>query len=740
MRHRYLQATTAATFLLLIAGGLVTSTDSGLAVPDWPLSYGTLFPPMVGGIRYEHGHRLLAGAVGLLILILAVWVGRTEPRRWVRRLAYAALIGVVLQALLGGLTVLLLLPPAVSIAHACLGPSVFCLLVCLACAASPSWIAAPVRREEAGRPAVAALSRAVAASAAGQLLLGAVLRHTGRGLAAHLAGAVLLAFGAGWLLARTRGAGAPPAVRAMARRLAGLVAAQWGLGLASLWRREDVLLVTAHVGVGALVLAQAVVLAWQARRLFAPAGRAGGRAWRQQAADYAALTKPRVTALVVLTTLAGFWLGLEAGGPAAALWPTLLGTALAAGGANALNQWLERGPDALMIRTRGRPVPAGRLSPAAARGFGLLLVGCGILLLFLTAHAWAAALAALTVATYVGLYTPLKRMTSLCTLVGAVPGALPPVIGWAAARGTLGPEAWVLFAVLFLWQLPHFLAIAMLYRDEYARAGFRLLPLAVAGEERTARHMLLYGLVLVPVSLSPTLFGMAGSGYFYGALALSLAFLLSSARAAHVPSPVRCRQLFRASIAYLPLILALLAADKTAAAPRSPAALPRLAEVPAFRLTDQRTRAVTRESLRGRVWVADFIFTTCPGQCPLLTERLTLLQRAFAGEPRLAFVSISVDPVRDTPAVLAAYAARHGADARWVLLTGEPEAVAGLCREGFGLALGAAAPGAREGIAHSRRLVLVDAAGAVRGYYDASEGAAMGRLRRDIAQLLEGGG
>lgn len=270
MRHRYIQATTTATFFLLIAGGLVTSTGSGLAVPDWPLSYGTLFPPMVGGIRFEHGHRMIAAAVGVLILALAVWVGRTEPRRWVRRLAYLALAAVILQGLLGGVTVLLLLPPAVSIAHACLGATVFCLLVCLSCATAPAWDAAPARREDAGRPSLTALSAGVAGAAASQVVLGALLRHTGIGLAAHLAGAGILALGAGWLLGRTRAGDTPPPVRVLAQRLALLVVLQALLGLASLWRRAGIVFVTAHVGLGAFVLSQAVLLAWEARRVFLP--------------------------------------------------------------------------------------------------------------------------------------------------------------------------------------------------------------------------------------------------------------------------------------------------------------------------------------------------------------------------------------------------------------------------------------------------------------------------------------
>jgi len=258
--HRYVVATAVATFCLLIAGGLVTSTDSGLAVPDWPLSYGMWFPPMVGGILYEHGHRMIAAVVGLMILILAVWVGRAEPRRWVRWLGYSALSAVITQGLLGGLTVLFLLPPQVSVAHACLGPAVFCLVVCLAKAMSPSWDNTPPRHEDAGGPSLRPLSAVVAALAGAQLLIGALLRHTGYGLRWHVAGAVLLVLGSAALLVRTHRAVTPSSVRQGTRRLGGLVGLQVGLGLLALAPHGQVGLATAHVGLGALVLAQTVML------------------------------------------------------------------------------------------------------------------------------------------------------------------------------------------------------------------------------------------------------------------------------------------------------------------------------------------------------------------------------------------------------------------------------------------------------------------------------------------------
>jgi len=265
--HRYSLLTAAATFCLLIAGGLVTSTDSGLAVPDWPLSYGTWFPPMVGGILYEHGHRMIAAFVGLLIFVLAVWLGRAEPRRWVRRIGYAALAAVILQGLLGGLTVLWLLPPQVSIAHACLGQTIFCLVVCLVQATAPSWVDRPVRVEDPRRPSLRSLTLSAALLALLQLFLGAVLRHTGRALHLHLLGAALLFFTTGWVTVRShRASETPSGLVEASRRLGVLVVVQLGLGMTALGHRGHVGVVTAHVAVGALILAQSVALAWQVWR------------------------------------------------------------------------------------------------------------------------------------------------------------------------------------------------------------------------------------------------------------------------------------------------------------------------------------------------------------------------------------------------------------------------------------------------------------------------------------------
>ncbi|HEX9779920.1 MAG TPA: heme o synthase [bacterium] len=554
--HRYAVFTAACTWLLLIAGGLVTSTDSGLAVPDWPLSYGLWFPPMVGGILYEHGHRMIAAAVGLLILGLAVWLANAEPRRWVRNLGYAALASVVIQALLGGLTVLWLLPPPVSISHALLGQGVFCLVVCVAWATSAGRMSQgelPLTVPVSGllRPGAAAL----AASVAAQLLLGAIIRHTGLGFALHAAGAAVVAALAAGVVHALRGVSIPPSLRRHAWRLAALVALQLGLGIAAWLGGRHVGFRTAHVAVGALVLAQAVVLA---ARVFRETAVLGGRSL----GAFVELTKPRLTSLVLVTTGIGYWLGLRSLEALLEL-PVVVGaTALVAGGANALNQWAEREHDARMRRTASRPLPTGRLTPAAAHRFGWALMVSGVAVLAVRANPLAAAVAAASAASYLLVYTPLKRVSPLCTLAGAVPGALPPVIGWAAARGELGLEAWALFLVMFVWQLPHFLGIAVLYREDYARAGFRMLPLMDGGAAATARQTALYGLLLVPVSLFPAVIGLGDTRYALSALALSVAFLAVAVAASLARTIESARLLFRSSILYLPLLFCVLAAAK----------------------------------------------------------------------------------------------------------------------------------------------------------------------------------
>ncbi|MFQ5858373.1 MAG: heme o synthase [Anaerolineae bacterium] len=283
---------------------------------------------------------------------------------------------------------------------------------------------------------------------------------------------------------------------------------------------------------------------------------------QRQVADFLALTRPRVVVMVLVTTLVGFYLASSGAPDYARLVYTLIGMGLAAGGTLALNQYLERDVDARMKRTRLRPLPDGRLRPTEALVFGATITGSGLLVLALVVNLLSASVTAISVASYLFCYTPLKQRTALCSLVGAVPGALPPVIGWGAARGALGLEAWILFAILFLWQTPHSLAIARLYRDDYARAGIQLLPVIEPDGRSTGRQIVSHCLALLAVGLLPTLIGLAGSVYFLGAFTLGIAFLGCGIGLAVSRSEAAARRLLFASLLYLPVQLGLMALDK----------------------------------------------------------------------------------------------------------------------------------------------------------------------------------
>jgi protoheme IX farnesyltransferase len=278
--------------------------------------------------------------------------------------------------------------------------------------------------------------------------------------------------------------------------------------------------------------------------------------------DFLALTRPRVVVMVLVTTVVGFYLASVGALDSVRLLRTLFGMAFAAGGTLALNQYLERDVDARMRRTRLRPLPDGRLLPKQALVFGVAITGCGVLYLAFFVNVLSAFLTSISVGSYLFLYTPLKRKTSLCSVVGAVPGALPPVVGWGAARGELGLEAWVLFGILFLWQIPHSLAIARLYRDDYARAGIKVLPVVEPDGGSTGRQIVSNCLALLAVGLLPTLIGLAGSIYFFGAIVLGLMFLGCGIALAISPSEASARLLLFASLVYLPAQLGLMALDK----------------------------------------------------------------------------------------------------------------------------------------------------------------------------------
>jgi len=282
----------------------------------------------------------------------------------------------------------------------------------------------------------------------------------------------------------------------------------------------------------------------------------------QHLIDYLELVKARLVVMILVVTVVGFYMGLPGVPDWWRLLHLLLGVALAAGGALALNAYIEREVDALMTRTQTRPIPEGRIQPLAARRFGIVTTFCGLLYLALVVEPWSAVLTGAIVGSYLFAYTPLKMKTSLCSIVGAVSGALPPVVGWVAARGTFGSEAWVLFTMLFLWQIPHSLAIARLYRDDFARAGFRILPVIDLEGSSTGRHVVTYCLALLVVGLLPTLIGLAGPVYFIMAFVLGLVFLGFGVDLARSYTETAARRLLCASLVYLPLTFLLMALDK----------------------------------------------------------------------------------------------------------------------------------------------------------------------------------
>ncbi len=288
----------------------------------------------------------------------------------------------------------------------------------------------------------------------------------------------------------------------------------------------------------------------------APVVRSWGTVW-------ADLFKARLTTLVLITTAVGFHFGSVEGLGGATFWHAMLGTGLLAAGASALNQYWEREVDAKMQRTAKRPLPSGEIEPGTALSVGVALSIAGMLDLTFFVNPLTGLLGMLTLASYVFVYTPLKRVTTLNTLIGAVPGALPPLMGWTAATGGLGAGGWALFTLLFFWQLPHFMAIAWIYREDYARGGFRMLPVIDPQGSRTGATAVRHTVALLAFSLSPVALGLAGRWYAACALVLGLAFLGCAIAFAAQMSRQSARRLFFASILYLPIVLGVLVADKT---------------------------------------------------------------------------------------------------------------------------------------------------------------------------------
>lgn len=277
---------------------------------------------------------------------------------------------------------------------------------------------------------------------------------------------------------------------------------------------------------------------------------------------YLQLTKPDVTFLVVMTTAAGFYLGARGSLDAVAMFNAVLDTSLVAAGTAALNHYIERASDAKMRRTCARPLPLGAIRSSEALAFGAALIVGGGIYLALFSNWLACGLALLTTVLYLGLYTPLKKHTTWATAIGAFPGAIPPLVGWAAARGTLNEGAWLLFGILFLWQFPHFYSIAWIYREDYSRAGIQMLPVIDRSGSATFGQIIFCAAALVPVSLLPSVIGLAGDTYFFGAVLIGMLLLQACLWAARSRTNVRAKWLMHATVAHIPALLGLLMLDK----------------------------------------------------------------------------------------------------------------------------------------------------------------------------------
>jgi protoheme IX farnesyltransferase len=280
--------------------------------------------------------------------------------------------------------------------------------------------------------------------------------------------------------------------------------------------------------------------------------------------DYLALTKPRITWLILMSAGVGYFFGSTSGWRWLTLFHAMLGTGLIASGTAALNQWWERAADAKMRRTEGRPLPAGRLRPERALLFGVLISAVGFVELSWGANLLAGWLGLFTLCLYLFVYTPLKQVSPHATTIGAVPGAMPPLIGYAAAHGSLTLEAWALFGILFLWQFPHFYAIAWMYREDYARAGIRMLPVVEPDGASTSRRILLYSMALIPLSLAPRFLAMSGDIYLLGALAMGCAFVYTGFCVSRERTRQTARRVLLASVVYLPVLYGLMVFDRPA--------------------------------------------------------------------------------------------------------------------------------------------------------------------------------
>ncbi|MGH9023185.1 MAG: heme o synthase [Acidimicrobiia bacterium] len=592
-------STLVATYILVTLGGLVRATGSGLGCPDWPRCHGRLIPPPDIHAWIEWSHRLAASVVIILTMVLAsvgLWTTRRRGtgNRRIRVLSVVPLPLVFSQALLGALVVALHLQSESVVAHLLVAMAIVGVLVALVAETrlgSPQ--PSPARALRFSRSATG-----VALGALGVMLLGSYVSGRGAGLAystwplfdgsllptsrgmpadLHSLHRVLAAVVgiAALVLARDARRGRQPQVVArMAIAGAGLYWLQVMVGASNVWTRLHSSSRTVHLALGAAVWGTLFATSRLARRVpaneFAPrrpkpetsaATTGGPRRGSSRVLAYVALTKPRIVELLLVTTVPAMILA-EGGMPALSLiGAVLLGGSLAAGGANAINCFVDRDIDAAMHRTSGRPLPKGSVDPSPALVFGVTLEVLAFLLLWTTVNLLSAALALSAGLFYVFVYSMwLKRSTPENIVIGGAAGAVPVLVGWAAVTGGVGLAAWVMFAIVFVWTPPHFWALALRYREDYARAGVPMLPV-VAGVPATARRIVAYSYVLVAVTLALYPIGRTGLVYLLTAACLGVLFVRHALHLRRQPTTASAVRLFSYSVTYLSLLFLAIAAD-----------------------------------------------------------------------------------------------------------------------------------------------------------------------------------
>ena len=579
----------------------------------------------VGGIFYEHLHRLFASFVGFLTLVLSIWLWKAEPRPWMKKLGWFSLGAVIAQGILGGLTVLFLLPTVISMTHGILAQTFFCVIIVITYSLSKEWKSSRAILVKPENESFVRWSMVLTGLIYVQLILGALMRHTGSGLAIldfpladgkvipvlnnmmlssinygrfdlglepvtmsqvvihllHRFGAILVFSAATGLTVRAfRHQRKEDRLFLPVLFLDLLLLTQIVLAALVIWSVKAPFITTFHVWTGALMLGTSFFLTLRSLRMYVPEGQFQTffqhqleaerevSGLKSQLSTFWELTKPRIIWLVLVSTIIGFYLGAVESERSILTDPwllinTILGTAFVAAGVGALNQYIERTSDGQMKRTIRRPIPSGRIKPSSARWFGIVLSAAGLVYLLSTVSVPVAFVAFLTLFLYLIVYTPLKMKTTWNTLIGAIPGALPPLGGWLAASGNLETGGWILFGILFLWQIPHFYAIAWLHRNDYGRIGFKMLPVVDPSMTKTSVYSVVFCALLILCTTSLHLSGIAGQIFMWGSLLPGVTFLALAIDASRGWTEVRARRLLAGSIIYLPLLLVILVIDQS---------------------------------------------------------------------------------------------------------------------------------------------------------------------------------